>query len=87
VGGGSARNLERPRRDPKDTIALFNLLQLAGSDSEAGRYDDAVAKVREALAADPEIIEAYSRLGNIQAPGIGAGCTAATGAISSPVAS
>ena len=67
VGGGSARNLEeRPRRDPKETIALYNLLQLAGSDSEAGRYDDAVAKVREALAADPEIIEAYSRLGNIQ---------------------
>ncbi len=67
VGGGSAKNLEeRPRRDPKDTIALYNLLQLAGSDSEAGRYDDAVAKVREALAADPEIIEAHSRLGNIQ---------------------
>ena len=67
VGGGSAKNLEeRPRKDPKDTIALYNLLQLAGSDSEAGRYDDAVAKVREALAADPEIIEAYSRLGNIQ---------------------
>lgn len=67
VGGGSAKNLEeRPRRDPKDTIALYNLLQLAGSDSEAGRYDEAVAKVREALAADPEIIEAHSRLGNIQ---------------------
>lgn len=67
VGGGSARNLEeRPRKDPKDTIALYNLLQLAGADSEAGRYDDAAAKVREALAADPEIIEAYSRLGNIQ---------------------
>ncbi|MEZ5292952.1 MAG: sulfatase-like hydrolase/transferase [Vicinamibacterales bacterium] len=67
VGGPtSARNLEeRPRRDPKDTIDLYNLLLLAGQDSEAGRYDEAVAKVREALAADPEIIEAYSRLGNI----------------------
>lgn len=67
VGGGSARNLEeRPRRDPKDTITLYNLLLLAGADSEAGRYDAAISKVREALAADPEIIEGYSRLGNIE---------------------
>lgn len=67
VGGGSARNLdERPRRDPKDTIELYNLLLLAGQDSEAGAYEAAAAKVRQALAVDPEIIEAYSRLGNIQ---------------------
>lgn len=66
VGGGSARNLEeRPRRDPKDTIELYNLLKLAGSDSEAGRYDEAAAKVKEALAADPEIIDAHAQLGNI----------------------
>ena len=39
VGGStSAKNLEdRPRRDPKDAIELYNLLKLAGSDSEAGR--------------------------------------------------
>jgi tetratricopeptide (TPR) repeat protein len=66
VGSTSARHLEdRPRRDPKDTIELFNLLQLAGSDSEAGRYDDATAKVQQALAADPEMLEGYTRLGNI----------------------
>ena len=66
VGGTSAKNLEeRPRRDPKDTIELYNLLQLAGNDSEAERYDDAAAKVRQALAVDPDIIEAHSRLGNI----------------------
>ncbi len=67
VGGGtSAKNLEtRARRDPKDTIELYNLLKLAGSDSEAGRYDDAAAKVRQALAADPEIIDAHAQLGNI----------------------
>ena len=65
-GGGSAKNLEtRVRRDPKDTIELYNLLKLAGSDSEAGRYDDAAAKVRQALAADPEIIDAHAQLGNI----------------------
>ncbi len=56
---------DRPRRDPKDTIELYNLLQLAGSDSEAGRYDDAAAKVLKALAVDPEIIEGHTRLGNI----------------------
>jgi arylsulfatase A-like enzyme/predicted Zn-dependent protease len=66
VSGGSARNLEERRRgDPKDTVALYNLLLLAGEDSEAGRYDEAIAKVRKALAADPDIIEAHSRLGNI----------------------
>ena len=56
VGSTSATYLEdRPRRDPKDTIELFNLLQLAGTDSEAGRYDEAAAKVLKALAVDPEI--------------------------------
>ena len=66
VSGVSAKNLEERRRgDPKDTVALYNLLLLAGEDSEAGRYDAAAAKVQQALAADPEIIEAYSRLGNI----------------------
>ncbi len=66
VGGTSAKNLEeRPRRDPKDSIELYNLLKLAGSDSEAGRYDDAAAKVQQALSADAEIIDAHSQLGNI----------------------
>ena len=66
VGSTSATHLEdRPRRDPKDTIELYNLLQQSGSDSEAGRYDDAAAKVLKALATDPEIIEGHTRLGNI----------------------
>jgi arylsulfatase A-like enzyme/predicted Zn-dependent protease len=66
LSGGSARNLEERRRgDPKDTIALYNLLLRAGEDSEAGDYEAAAGKVKQALAADPEIIEAYSRLGNI----------------------
>jgi arylsulfatase A-like enzyme/predicted Zn-dependent protease len=66
LSGGSARNLEERRRgDPKDTVALYNLLLRAGEDSEAGDYEAAAAKVKEALAADPEIIEAHSRLGNI----------------------
>jgi tetratricopeptide (TPR) repeat protein len=66
VGSTSAKYLEdRPRRDPKETIELYNLLQLAGSDSEALRYDEAAAKVLKALAVDPDMIEGHTRLGNI----------------------
>jgi arylsulfatase A-like enzyme/tetratricopeptide (TPR) repeat protein len=67
VGGTvSRRNLEeRPRGDPKDKIGLYNLLKLAGGDSVEGRLDAAIAKVKQAIAADPEIIEAYNMLGNL----------------------
>jgi arylsulfatase A-like enzyme/Tfp pilus assembly protein PilF len=66
VGGAiSARHLEdRPRGDPKDKIQLYNLLKDAGGDSAQGRYDDAIAKVQKALAADPEILEGHMLLGN-----------------------
>ena len=66
VGGAiSARHLEeRPRGDPKDKIQLYNLLKDAGGESVQGRYDDAIAKVRKALAADPEILEGHMLLGN-----------------------
>ncbi len=57
--------VERPRGDPKDMISLYNLLKLAGSDSVAGRLDEAIAKVRTVLAADPEVMEAHTILGNI----------------------
>jgi arylsulfatase A-like enzyme/tetratricopeptide (TPR) repeat protein len=64
-GGGSARHLEeRLRGDPKDKIRLYNLLKQAGGASTEGRLHDAIAKVREALAADPEIVEGYMLLGN-----------------------
>ncbi|HEY6547552.1 MAG TPA: tetratricopeptide repeat protein, partial [Vicinamibacteria bacterium] len=66
VGGSiSRRNLEeRPRGDPKDKIGLYNLLKQAGSSSTEGRLDEAIAKVQQALEADPEIVEAYMLLGN-----------------------
>ena len=66
VGGSvSARHLdERPRGDPKDKIGLYNLLKLAGTSSSEGRFDEAIARVEEALAADPEIVEAHMLLGN-----------------------
>jgi len=65
AGGFSARHLEdRPRGDPKDKIGLYNLLKQAGGASAAGRVDEAIAKVQDALAADPEILEAHMLLGN-----------------------
>jgi choline-sulfatase len=64
----SPRALEnRPRGDPKDKIALYNLLKEAGLDSIEGRLDDGISKVRRALAADPEIVEAHTMLGNMHA--------------------
>lgn len=67
VGGTvSTRTLEdRPRGDPKDKIGLYNLLRLAGQDSVDGRIDEAIAKVRQALAADREIVEGHTMLGNL----------------------
>ena len=63
----SPRTLEdRPRGDPKDKIDLYNLLKQAGLDSVEGRVDEGIRKVRQALAADPEIVEAYLMLGNMQ---------------------
>ena len=64
LGGSiSARNLEdRPRGDPKDKIGLFNLLRKASQDALEERIDEAIAKVQEALAEDPEIVEAYTLL-------------------------
>jgi arylsulfatase A-like enzyme/Tfp pilus assembly protein PilF len=66
VGGSiSRRNLEdRPRGDPKDKIGLYNLLKQAGTSSAEGRVDEAIAKVGQALAQDPEIVEGHMLLGN-----------------------
>jgi len=64
-GSVSRRSLEdRPRGDPKDKIGLYNLLKQAGSASIEGRPDEAIAKARQALTEDPEIVEAYVLLGN-----------------------
>ncbi len=66
VGGSvSPRNLEdQPRGDPKDKIGLYNLLKQAGTLSSENRVDEAIEKARQALAQDPEIVEAYVLLGN-----------------------
>ncbi len=67
AGGTSAKHLEeRPRGDPKDKIELYNLMKQASGASAEGRVEEAIAKVKEALAADPEIVEGYMLLGNFQ---------------------
>lgn len=63
----SARHLEdRPRGDPKDKIGLYLLLKQAGGASVEGRIDEAIATVKQAIAADPEIVEAHMLLGNFE---------------------
>src|SRR5262249_29970266 len=68
VGGVSAASLreDRPRRDPKDTSGLYNALKHAAQASIEGRFDEARDRVRQALAADPDITEAYTLLGNVE---------------------
>jgi tetratricopeptide (TPR) repeat protein len=65
IGGGvSPGHLEdRPRGDPKDKIGLFNLLRKATYAFSEDRVDEAIAHVQEALAEDPEIVEAHRLLG------------------------
>jgi arylsulfatase A-like enzyme/Tfp pilus assembly protein PilF len=65
ASASSGRHLEeRPRGDPKDKIALFNLLKEATSASFEGRVDEAIAMAKRALKDDPEIVEGYVLLGN-----------------------
>ncbi len=69
LGGPSKIKVDpdKPLADPKDKIKLFNLIKRAGSDSSEGRVDDALAKIQRVLAEDPDILEAYSVLGNLYA--------------------
>jgi len=67
LGGPSKIKIDpdKPLADPKDKIQLFNLIKRAGSDSSEGRVDEALAKIQEVLAEDPDILEAHSILGNL----------------------
>lgn len=67
LGGPSKIRIDpdKPLADPKDKIGLFNLIKRAGSDSSEGRVDEALEKIQQVLAEDPDILEAYSILGNL----------------------
>jgi arylsulfatase A-like enzyme/Tfp pilus assembly protein PilF len=65
-GSVSAKRLaQAPRGDPKDKIGLYNLLKLAGQDSVDRRLDAAIEKVQRVLAADDQVVEAHTMLGNL----------------------
>ena len=70
LGGGSSRHLEdRPdelRGDPKDKIGLYNRLKEATGAASRDDLETALARVRETLAEDPEIVEAHVLLGNFE---------------------
>ncbi len=57
--------VDRSRGDPKDKIELYNLLKRAAEDSVADRLDDGIAKVRQVLSVDSDVIEAHTMLGNM----------------------
>jgi arylsulfatase A-like enzyme/Tfp pilus assembly protein PilF len=64
-GSINPKTIDGPARgDPKDKIELYNLLKEAGTLSFEGKVDAAIATVRQALAKDPEIVEAHMLLGN-----------------------
>jgi arylsulfatase A-like enzyme/cytochrome c-type biogenesis protein CcmH/NrfG len=62
---GSGGHEARLRGDPKDKVELYNLLKRAAEESSEGKNEDAIAKVKEALARDPEMVEGYMVLGNL----------------------
>jgi arylsulfatase A-like enzyme/Tfp pilus assembly protein PilF len=65
AGSLSPKKMEGPARgDPKDKIALYNLMKEAAGLSSDGRLDEAIATVKQALSQDPEIVEGYMLLGN-----------------------
>jgi len=65
AGTVNLKTIDQPARgDPKDKIELYNLMKEAGSLSAEGQVEGAIATVKEALAKDPEIVEAYMLLGN-----------------------
>jgi arylsulfatase A-like enzyme/Tfp pilus assembly protein PilF len=65
VGGSvTAKDGNRPLADPKDKIAVYNLLKHAADSSAQGQLDQAIGTVRLALDRDPDMVEGYTMLGD-----------------------
>jgi arylsulfatase A-like enzyme/Tfp pilus assembly protein PilF len=67
IGGPTKIKVDasKPLADPKDKIALFNLIKAAGMDSSEGRVDEALGKIDQVLAQDADILEAHDVRGNL----------------------
>jgi arylsulfatase A-like enzyme/Tfp pilus assembly protein PilF len=50
--------------DPKDKVRVLGLMNAAKSAGQEDRLDEAIAKMREVLKEDPEIMDAHLTLGN-----------------------
>lgn len=64
---GSRVDTEKSWRDlpdPKDRIHVYNLMDRARDEIVTSAPDSAIATLREVLAADPEVIDAWFMLGN-----------------------
>ena len=61
AGHINPKRLDQPAGgDPKDKIALYNLLKQAASLSIEGKLEDAAVAVKAALSEDPDIVEAHT---------------------------
>jgi arylsulfatase A-like enzyme/predicted Zn-dependent protease len=65
VSGAVRADNSRAPVDPKDKIALVNLIKEAGADLKSDRLDAAFERIRTVLAADSDILAAYNVLGNL----------------------
>jgi len=70
AGGRSSHDTDRSFRDlpdPKDRIGIYNLMNRAREAIQGEHDDEAAGLLREVLRGDPEVIDAYFMLGNLQA--------------------
>lgn len=55
-----------PRADPKDKVHLHRLIQRAQSMVSGSQEEEATGLLRQALAEDPELLDAHQMLGNLE---------------------
>ena len=70
AGGRSSSDTDRSFKDlpdPKDRIAIYNLMNQAREAIQAERDEEAAGLLEQVLRGDPEVIDAYFMLGNLLA--------------------